>query len=168
MLRGDRVVLRPVEQGDLAPFAEMLVEPSVARWWGTFDEARVQAELVDRQDDVEVFAVLLDGDVVGLIQYYEEDDPEYRHAGIDISLATRAQGHGVGEDAVRTLARHLITDRGHHRLVIDPAVDNLNAIACYEKVGFQPVGILRRYWRAPNGTWQDGLLLDLLAEDLAR
>jgi len=28
------------------------------------------------------------------------------------------------------------------------------------------VGVLRRYWRDPQGVWQDGLLLDLLADEL--
>jgi hypothetical protein len=29
------------------------------------------------------------------------------------------------------------------------------------------VGVLRKYWRDPDGVWQDGLLLDLLSEELA-
>ena len=40
------------------------------------------------------------------------------------------------------------------------------AIRCYEKVGFRPVGVLRRDERGPDGTWHDGLLMDLLAEEL--
>jgi aminoglycoside 6'-N-acetyltransferase len=41
------------------------------------------------------------------------------------------------------------------------------AIRCYSKVGFRPVGILRRSERGPDGSWHDGLLMDLLAEELA-
>ena len=70
------------------------------------------------------------------------------------------------EDAVRTLARWLIDERGHHRLTIDPAVANEPAIRAYEAVGFKRVGVMRRYWRDPEGVWQDGLLLDLLADEL--
>ena len=72
----------------------------------------------------------------------------------------------MGTDAVRTVVRHLVEDRGHHRIVIDPAADNVVAIRCYEKAGFRPVGVLRRYERGPDGTFHDGLLMDLLAEDL--
>jgi len=75
-------------------------------------------------------------------------------------------GHGLGSDAVRTLARDLIVDRGHHRLVIDPAADTAAAIRCYAKVGFKPVGVMRRYERGLDGAWHDGLLMDLLAEEL--
>jgi aminoglycoside 6'-N-acetyltransferase len=73
----------------------------------------------------------------------------------------------VGRDAVRTLARHLVADRGHHRLVIDPAADNEPAIRCYASVGFRPVGIMRRYEHDTDGDgWHDGLLMDLLAEEI--
>jgi aminoglycoside 6'-N-acetyltransferase len=105
--------------------------------------------------------------VVGWIQWQAEDDPDYRHASIDIYVDPSVHGRGVGTDAVRTLARHLIADHGHHRLEIDPAVDNVAAIRCYTKVGFRPVGVLRRSERGPDGTWHDGLLMDLLAEELA-
>jgi aminoglycoside 6'-N-acetyltransferase len=33
-------------------------------------------------------------------------------------------------------------------------------------VGFQPVGVMRRYELGPDGVWHDGLLMDLLPEDL--
>lgn len=52
------------------------------------------------------------------------------------------------------------------RLTIDPAADNVRAIRAYEAVGFKRVGILRQYERGANGTFHDGMLLDLLADDL--
>ena len=55
------------------------------------------------------------------IQYSEEDDPMYRHAGIDIYLGTGLQGQGAGTEAVELLARYLFSERGHHRITIDPA-----------------------------------------------
>ena len=58
-------------------------------------------------------------------------------------------GRGLGSDAVRTLARHLFAEHRHHRLVIDPAADNTAAIGCYAKVGFRPVGVMRRYSGIP-------------------
>jgi aminoglycoside 6'-N-acetyltransferase len=51
-------------------------------------------------------------------------------------------------------------------LTIDPAADNEAAIKAYEKVGFGRVGIMRAYERGPDGTWHDGLLMDMLAEEL--
>ena len=78
-------------------------------------------------------------------------------------MHSRFQGRGLGTDAVRTLARYLLEVRGHHRLTIDPAADNARAIRTYEKVGFKPVGVMRRYERGVDGTYHDGLLMDMLA-----
>jgi aminoglycoside 6'-N-acetyltransferase len=36
----------------------------------------------------------------------------------------------------------------------------------YEKVGFRPVGVMRRYERGADGAWHDNLLMELLAEDV--
>jgi len=118
------------------------------------------------QEGTEIFIVAHEGRVVGAIQWHAEDEPDYRHAGIDIYLDPAVHGRGLGTDAVRTLARHLIADRGHHRLVIDPAAENAAAIRCYSKVGFRPVGVMRNYERGVDGTWHDGLLMDLLADEL--
>jgi aminoglycoside 6'-N-acetyltransferase len=157
--------LRPMTLDDVPRMAEIQGQPAVAGAWGepTDQELRDKA---DGTEGVVPFAIELDGELVGLIEYIEEDDPMYRHAGIDIFLSEHVHGQGLGTDAVRTLARHLIHDRGHHRLTIDPAADNAAAIRAYEKVGFKPVGIMRRYERLPGGDWHDGLLMDLLADEL--
>ena len=90
----------------------------------------------------------------------------YRHASIDIFLTTSRHGEGLGSEAVRVLARYLIEEREHRRLTIDPAADNAAAIRAYEKVGFRRVGVMRSYERGPDGTWHDGLLMEMLAEEL--
>ena len=60
--------------------------------------------------------------------------------------------------------RHLFDERGHHRITIDPAAANTRAIRCYEAVGFERVGVMRQYERGDDGTWRDGLLLELLRD----
>jgi aminoglycoside 6'-N-acetyltransferase len=111
--------------------------------------------------------VEVDGAVAGGIQYHEELDPDYRHAGIDVYLGGAFQDRGLGSDAVRLLARWLFDVRGHHRLTIDPSVENPRAIRAYEKVGFRRVGVMRRYERHADGQWHDGLLMDMLRDELA-
>lgn len=163
-LPGQQVVLVPVVADHVPALRRILAEPRVrARWrdedaspWWPFDDPSATR-----------FAVLLDGAVRGLVQYAEEDEPDYRHASIDIFVDPAVHGRGIGRDAVAALARHLVRDRAHHRLVIDPAADNEPAIRCYTAVGFRPVGVMRRYERDADGVgWHDALLMDLLAEDL--
>jgi aminoglycoside 6'-N-acetyltransferase len=165
-LQGEMVRLRAVTVADAPRLAEILDDPAVAQWWGHHDVERVERDVIAPGDGTVVFAVEVDDQVVGLIQYLEENEPDYRHAGIDISLHPGWHHRGIGADALRTLARHLFDDRGHHRLTIDPAAHNDRAIRSYASVGFRPVGIMRRYERGPDGTWHDGLLMDLLGGEL--
>ncbi len=166
LLDGRRVHLRPAAPSDAATFAAILRDPTVHARWQAADVDKDAAELAAQADDVAVWAIESEGAVVGLIQAHEEPEPRYRHAGIDIVLVEGAQGRGLGSDAVRTVATWLIRERGHHRLTIDPAADNERAIAAYAKAGFRPVGIMRQYEGDLDGSWHDGLLMDLLATEL--
>lgn len=164
-LRGERVTLRPLEVADAPRLAEIAAEPEVARWWLGLTEDDLR-EKAGPEEDALVFAVELDGRLLGLAEAGEEDEPDYRHANIDLFLSTAWHGQGLGADTVRTLARWLFEQRGHHRITIDPAVANERAIRSYERVGFRRVGVMRRYERGVDGKWHDGLLLDLVPEDL--
>ncbi|HEY7916771.1 MAG TPA: GNAT family protein [Acidimicrobiales bacterium] len=165
-LEGARVRLRPAGRADVAALLPIRRTPQVyARWRGGADlAAAIESDLEEPHSTP--YVIELAGRVVGWIQWSAEDEPDYRHADIDLYVDPAVHGRGVGEDAVRTLARHLIETHGHHRLEIDPAADNLAAIRCYSKVGFRPVGIRRRGERGPDGSWHDALLMDLLAEEL--
>ena len=165
-LRGDRVVLRPLTEADVSRIVELGAAPEVSRWWRGLTREHVLDKARGDDDGAVVFAIVVDREVAGMIQYFEENDEEFRHASIDLFLGAPYHDRGLGTDAVRTMVRHLIDDRGHRRLTIDPAAHNERAIRCYEKVGFKRVGILREYWLDGEGVWRDGLLLDLLASDL--
>jgi aminoglycoside 6'-N-acetyltransferase len=165
-LEGSQVRLRPASRADIAALVAIRRSPEVyARWRGGDDlEAAIDEDL--REPGSTPLVIELAGQVVGWIQWSSEDSPDYRCASLDIYVDPAVHGQGVGTDAVRTVARHLIADHGHHRLEIDPAADNGAAIRCYSKVGFRPVGIRRRSERGPDGSWHDALLMDLLAEEL--
>ncbi len=165
-LDGDIVRIRPLRATDRDALIEVLSDPTVQAWWDSRGPLVSTDELLADDPDVVVFAVEVDGELAGSIQYHEELEPDYRHAGIDIFVHSRFQGRGVGTDAVRTMARFLFDARGHHRLTIDPAAANARAIHTYEKVGFKPVGVMRRYERGQDGTFHDGLLMDMLAGEL--
>ncbi|MGH3109807.1 MAG: GNAT family N-acetyltransferase [Gaiellaceae bacterium] len=164
-LRGERVVLRPLGIEDIQPGAEIQAEAGVARWWGHPDYEDLGRKAAGSSME-KAFAIETDGELVGLIEFVEENEPDYRHASIDLFIAEHAQERGLGPDAVRTLARYLTEERGHHRLTIDPAVENVAAIRAYEKVGFRRIGVMREYERSPDGTWHDSVLLDVLAHEL--
>ena len=161
----ERVALRAPTEEDIPRIAEMNALPEVARWWAPREPDRIRAKL--DEENLACWVVQLAGDVVGFAQAYEETHPEFRHAGLDLFLHPDVHGRGLGRDVVRTVCRHLVADRGHHRIVIDPAEANVRAIRCYEAVGFRRIGVLRSYWwDHVEERWANGLLLDLLAGEL--
>ena len=158
----DDVELRPLAPRDAAELRRIRATPEVQRWWGDVEDDFPDAD----EPDVTRYTVLVDGAVAGMVQTAEEEEPRYRSAGIDLFLDPAVHGRGVGTEVVRRVVDHLIRERGHHRITIDPAAANAAAIRAYGKVGFKPVGIMRDYERdADGGGWHDGLLMELLARD---
>lgn len=156
------MVLRPLRGGDAPALLALRAQPGIVRWW----HAPEPGWPLDDEPDVERRVIEVDGEVAGFVQWHEELDPMYRHAGIDLFVDERRHRRGFGTDALRTLIAHLVDERGHHRLVIDPAADNIAAIAAYAALGFRPVGRMRAYEHDLDGDgWHDGLLMDLLAEE---
>jgi aminoglycoside 6'-N-acetyltransferase len=160
-LTGDRVALLPIRPEDVGVLREIRASSSVHRWWG----APETPDWPFGDDTTEVRSVWHDDRVIGFVQWYENADARYRHAGIDLFLAGEAQGRGLGRETVTVVVDHLVRDRGHHRIVIDPAAANERAIACYTACGFRAVGTMRRYERDVDGDgWHDGLLMELVVD----
>lgn len=158
------VNIRPLERCDTEELKRIHRTPEVAHWWDhpsddfPFDEPESTR-----------FTIEFEGRVAGLIQYWEEPEPKYRHAGVDLFLDPALHGRGIGTEAVREVVRRLIDKRGHHRITIDPAAENAAAIRAYEKVGFKPVGVLRQSERDADGSgWHDSLMMELLAAEFER
>ena len=160
-LTGALTVLRPVRPADVPILRAIRATPEVAAWWGVPED-----DFPDGDDpEATRFAIEHEGRVVGLVQYGEEPEADYRHAWIDVFVDPGVHGRGLGTDAVATLVRHLLEDRGHHRVTIDPSSDNAVAIRSYEKAGFRPVGVLRLAERRPaTGRWGDVVLMELVVD----
>lgn len=166
-LRDGRITLRPLQERDAEALAALAEHPSVSDWWGPeASGSRSAACFAEDARDGIAFAIEVDGALAGWLGLDEELEPDYRHAGLDIFLAAEHQGAGLGPSALRLAARWLVGERGHHRLTIDPAAANARAIGAYASLGFRPVGVMRAYERGADGAWHDGLLMDLLADEL--
>jgi aminoglycoside 6'-N-acetyltransferase len=136
----------------------------VAQWWDEPDP-----DFPHDEPEATRLTIEVDGAVAGMIQYGEEPEPKYRHAWIDVFLDPALHGRGIGTEAVRQVVRLLIDERGHHRITIDPAAENVAAVRAYTKVGFRPVGTMRQAERDADGAgWHDALLMDLLAGEELR
>lgn len=161
-LRGARVLLRAPGPEDAEELRRIHHTPQVFAWWGRPDD-RFPFEEEERMT---FLAITVDCAVAGWIQFEEELDPAFRHASVDLFVDPARHRRGLGSDAIEAVRRHLVEERGHHRITIDPCVDNAAAIACYTRAGFEPVGVTRASWRDPDGTWRDSLLMEWVRPDL--
>ncbi|HEX2702267.1 MAG TPA: GNAT family protein [Solirubrobacteraceae bacterium] len=154
------MILRAPTPADAGELRRIHETPEVARWWGV-----PGAGFPDEDATATRFVIEADGAVAGMVQFFEEPDPDYRHAMIDLFVDPALHGRGLGTEALRRAVELLVTERGHHRITIDPAADNAAAIRTYEKAGFRPVGVLHRYERDQlRDGWHDCLLMELLAD----
>lgn len=160
-LQGERAVLRPLREEDTVRLREIRAEPEVRKWWGALED---EFPMTDEPTAVRL-TILRDGEIAGMVQYTEENEPDYRHAEIDLFIATEHHGSGLGTDAVRTTVRHLNEDHGHHRVIIGASVRNERAARSYEKAGFRLVGVTHLSGKdLVSGEWEDELFMELVRE----
>jgi len=172
----DGLGFRPIAGADVALLARWLSDPAVGAWWeGTtvvYDEAYVRAEVLHGEGDEHVTqaVVELDGAPIGFQQWYalagEPDSmteyglvPGDRAFGIDQFIGeSRLHGRGIGTRQVRAVVGWLLGPEGPgaRRVLTDPVVENVRAIRCYEKAGFEKVRVLPGHEQVdgiPRDSW---------------
>ena len=158
-IRGERVTLDPMEAGHAERLHAIRAMPEVAERWGQPED---DFPLGDEPTATR-FAIVADEEVVGMIQFSEENEPDYRHAEMDIFLDPAHHGQGLGTDAMVAMCDHLMDARGHHRVVLSVETDNEPAVRCYEKSGFRRVGVTRHSGRNyRTGGWSDEYFMELV------
>ncbi len=130
-------VVRPAGPADVDLLVGWHADPEVARYWDgeTFTRAELEERLARR--DVQPFVVEAEGEPVGYVEAWWDETG--RAGGIDMFLVPSARGRGLGPDAARALAEHLLDERGWTRVTVDPYVWNESAVRAWRRAGFEPV-----------------------------
>jgi aminoglycoside 6'-N-acetyltransferase len=155
------MTLRPPRDVDAEPLIAILTEPEVSRWWVGYTADRIRTEILDSGN---ALVIEVDGECAGAIFLYPNGDPEYLHVVLHLFLGARWYRKRFGAEAIAIVIAHCATI-GHHRFTLDPNVSNAPAIRSYERLGFRRVGVLREYQLRPDGSLEDGLLMDLVLSD---
>lgn len=142
-LHGSGVALRALAPEHAEGLRAIRREREVADWWGPLEDDFP----LDDEPTARRYAILVEEELAGMIQFSEEEEPDYRHAEVDVFLDPARRGQGLGTEAMRTLLAYLTGERGHHRVILGTAIDNQAARCSYEKAGFQRVGVTRRSGR---------------------
>lgn len=127
-VRGRVTALRPAGAEDVDRLVAWHTDPEVARYWDdeTFTRAQVEERLA--RADVEAWIVEEEGEPVGYLQV----DPHR----LDMFLVPAARGRGLGPDAARAMARHLVEERARARITVDPYAWNEGAVRAWQRAGF--------------------------------
>jgi len=160
------VTLRPLELGDVDDVHSWARLPESCRYqaWGpnTYEQTQafVQAA-VTASANRSVFAVILDGEVVGSA-HLKLNGPNT--AEIAFGVHPRLWGHGIATAAARELLRLGFGERGLHRIfgTCDPR--NLASAAVLQKIGMRYEGRMRGTIYIRDG-WRDSDLYAKLADD---
>src|SRR5712691_4412736 len=104
---GERTLLRPVVEADVDLLLRWHANPDVIRFWDgkTFTREAMLVRLA--RADVTPYLVLAEDEPVGYLQVWG-----HREGGLDMFVAPGARGRGLGPDAARAMARHLLDERG--------------------------------------------------------
>ena len=166
MLRGERVILRPIERADLPRLWELMedVEVAVLADGGPIAptslseyEARFEKEITERRTDRINFAVDVDGALIGMCQL-QAIDHYHGRCDLGIALGREFWAKGFGQDAVRTLAAYAFTHLDLRRIGLEVLADDARAIGAYRAAGFIEEGRLRAY-SIVEGTVRDELVM---------
>jgi aminoglycoside 6'-N-acetyltransferase len=154
----EMIVFKPLRQDDLQLLYQWFQEPTInqqyaqSQTWSFKDIENKYLPRLTGHDNVPSFIIYSDNKPIGFIQYYclSEHYPEgiqkesslfksyhpNQIAGIDLFIATHEnRGQGFGVVIINQFINELLT---HFRLLaVDPKHDNIQAIRCYEKSGFE-------------------------------
>ncbi len=133
-VHGRLTVVRPATAADADRLVDWHADPEVSRYWD--DETFTRDEMLARlaRDSVDAWIVEADGEPVGYLQSWWEDDAPQR-GGLDGFIVPGARGRGLMPDAARALAQSLL-DAGWQYVTVDPHAWNERAIRAWAKAGF--------------------------------
>lgn len=173
ILEGDRVRLRPVQEGDLPSFVKWLADREVTRWLAAIGDPPTAEEEQDwyfsmreNPDNVLWAIETLGRQLMGSVEL--RVTPRAERAELGIAIQDKSQwSKGYGTEAVRLVVAYAFDEMDLNRVELTCDETNERAIRCYEKCGFVREGLLRQH-RLVAGKFGNTLVMGLLREDWRR
>lgn len=170
MIRGEKVLLRAVEEGDAERCHRWINDPEVTQFMSMrFPMSLLQErKWVERERDpnkeLSLAIETLDGDHIGNCGLNGISSVD-RRAGIGIVIGEKDYwGKGYGTDATLTHCGFGFTQMNLHRIFLHVYEFNTRAICCYEKCGFEHEGCLRQAI-FKHGKYNDILVMGILEDE---
>jgi len=177
-LRNGRVGLRPITRRDAQRWAEL--RRSNLDWLGPWETTRppestapssgykaLTRDLIrqGRQGRSLPFVVTYDDVMVGQLTVSSITWGSALWAQMGYWIDEGHAGRGIIPTAVAMACDHCFRAVGLHRIEIAIRPENVASLRVVEKLGFQRIGLARRYLHI-NGMWRDHELYGLTVEDI--
>lgn len=183
VLSGEKVRLRPFEDGDAEKMLSILEELDVRRLTGSAgnDEEASRPMTEEEKERTRAWYAKLNaqtdrldlaivdqesGEVIGEAVFNEYDD-EAGNVNFRILIGSAGQGQGRGTEAIRLFLRHGFENVGLHRVGLEVFSFNPRAERVYVKNGFVLEGIKREDFMY-NGEYIDSKVYGMLRSDYDR
>lgn len=165
VVRGERVLLRPLAVADAPLLVSWLADPEVTREIEkepvTLADEEAFILRVARSDDLLAAGIEHAGALVGWIDLSLDESRESASFGIVVG-ARALWGRGIGTEATRLALRIAFESLGLARVTLTVNVTNERGIRAYERAGFRRESVRER------AALVDGALVDELAMEIAR
>jgi diamine N-acetyltransferase len=170
MLKGEKVILRPIQREDLKRLHELNQNVDLVLLgdgeWSPVPFAVYEKSFEKGLDGHEhyKFAIEADGKLIGDMQLQLRDERS-RVAGVGMGIYDREYlSKGYGREALTLFVEWAFNIQNYTRLWLSVWATNERAIRCYQAVGFVEEGRQRRQ-EFVDGEYVDVVLMGLLREE---
>ncbi|SHH50662.1 GNAT family N-acetyltransferase [Virgibacillus chiguensis] len=150
--------IRPLNKEHQALLRSWLCDPSVLQFYGGRDKSYTMEMIEDKfytNNALISRCIIYCNEIpIGYLQYYPINSctsnlmPLVGSSayGMDQFIGEgNYRNRGIGTELIKKVTAFLIEAYGASKVVLDPHVENVRAVACYEKAGFQRVKKLLHY-----------------------
>jgi RimJ/RimL family protein N-acetyltransferase len=169
MLKGERIVLRPIEPEHLPNYVRWFADPEVLAYFGPYrpmNMANEQAWYEAQNKDASMvnFACELEGRHIGGCGLFRINHAQ-QNAEVGLLIGEKSLwDQGLGKDILRTIVSYGFDYLNLHRIYLRVFPDNMRAVHAYEQIGFVREGCFREAeWR--HGRWHDLLYMSVLRHE---
>ena len=161
-MNASAIVIRAQEPEDIAALTELLNQPRAL--WGTLQlpyasvaSRRARSEATAPGRTATRIVAVIDGKVVGSLGLDRFEGRRAHVGAFGMAVRDDYAGRGVGTALMTAMIEQADRWLGLTRLELNVFVDNVRAIALYERFGFEREGLMRSY------AFRDGAYVDSLA-----
>jgi RimJ/RimL family protein N-acetyltransferase len=163
--------LRPATDADVEFLAELYADEDVRPFLaaaGRYDADDVRDRIARAQAEPDAGGLLVievDEERAGALAWQRVNErSRIAHLG-GLAVHPDFRGRRLADEAARLLQRHLLLERGFHRLELEVYGFNERALRHAERAGFLREGVKRKAYRRGD-EWVDGVLYAVIREDL--